>query len=46
MDDDVCDEVKRLRCLLHETRCDLRAGFAVVIFFLVLLVSNSFRALR
>jgi hypothetical protein len=42
---DLCDEVAQLRRLLHETRCDLRAGFAVVIFFLVLLVSNSFRAL-
>ena len=42
---ELCLEIERLRCLLHETRCDMRAGFAVLFFFLVLLISNSFRAL-
>jgi hypothetical protein len=39
-------EVRRLRVLLDSTRNDMWAGFAVVIFLLVLLVSNSFQTLQ
>ena len=31
---------------LHELRSDLRAGFAVIVFLLVLLISNFFHSLK
>ncbi len=39
-------EIGKLRRVLDATRHDMRAGFAVIIFFLVLLLSNSFHSLR
>ena len=44
--DEMEREVLRLRVLLDSTRKDMWAGFVVVIFFLVLLVSNSFQTLQ
>ena len=39
-------EVERLRVLLDATRSDMWAGFSMIIFCLVLLISNSFQVLQ